>query len=362
MSGTPMSRRALMRGAVLLGVGAAVTSADLGALEIAGAGAAFASVPAPTIASCATWGARNPSSPVIALSNNPNKILIHHTDTPNSTDYSQAHAYALCRSIQNDHMDVNGWIDTGQHFTVSRGGYVMEGRHSSLSKLTAGHGMIEGAHCPGQNDQAIGIENEGIYDTVAPPAAHYAQLVTFCAYICSQYGLSATQIYGHRDYYSTDCPGDMLYSMLPQLRLDVAAKLSPAWTVTIDNSSTAFTASANWTTNNYNAQRYGADYRYAAPVLSSDPATYAATIPSAGNYKVETWYPAGSTYNSAAPYVIYTSGGPQTVIVDQTTGGGAWHNLGTFALAAGAQTAVAVSRWTSVTGWIIADAIRITKA
>src|SRR5690349_18424647 len=92
VSGVPLSRRTLMRGAVLLGVGGAT-----GGLELLGGAPALA-VPAPTIASCATWGARNPSDALTILGNNPNKILIHHTATANSTDYSLAHAYALSRS------------------------------------------------------------------------------------------------------------------------------------------------------------------------------------------------------------------------------------------------------------------------
>jgi N-acetylmuramoyl-L-alanine amidase len=354
----PISRRSVMRGAVLLGTGAA-----LGGAELLAGDPANAAVATPTIASCATWGARPPSSPLTIIGTNPDKILVHHTDTANSTDYTQAHAYALARSIQNYHMDTNGWSDTGQHFTVSRGGYITEGRHNSLSKLTAGSGMVVGAHCPGQNDKAIGIENEGTYMTVAPPTALYNRLVDLCAYTCQQYGIGATKIYGHRDFLATDCPGDVLYSMLPQLRTDVAAKLAAgtAWTATVDNTSGSFRASANWGTSTYSTQRFGADYRYADPLAASDAAYYSATLPSAGNYKIETWYPANTGYNATTPYVVFSSAGNQTVTVNQQANGGKWNTVGTFAFNAGAQDVVAISRWTSGTGYVIADAIRITK-
>lgn len=360
MVGKPLSRRGFMRGAVLLGVGVTAGGIDF-SLDLLSGSAAAAAVASPTIASCATWGARSPSEAVTLLTNNPNKILVHHTATANVTDYSQSEAYALARSIQNDHMDVNGWIDTGQHFTISRGGYVMEGRHSSLSTLRAGSGMVMGAHCPGQNDQAIGIEDEGLYDTATPPTALFNQLSNMCAYICSQYGIAATQIFGHRDYYATDCPGDVLYGMLPQLRTNVAALLNPAWTTIIDNTSAGFAASASWSTATSNTQRYGTNYRTAPPILSSDPATYTATIPAAGNYKIDAWWPAASSYNTATPYVVYTSSGTHNVVINQTAGGGVWHNLGTFNLTAGSHEIVAVSRWTSTTGTVVADAIRITQ-
>jgi hypothetical protein len=295
------------------------------------------------------------------ISTNPDKILVHHTATANSTDYSQAHAYALARSIQNSHMDTNGWSDTGQHFTISRGGYAMEGRHNSLAKLTAGSGMVVGAHCPGQNDKAIGIENEGLYTSVAPPAALYDKLVDMCAYICQQYGIAATQIYGHRDFLATQCPGDVLYGMLPQLRTDVAAKLTPSWSTVIDNTSGGFRASANWGTSTFSTQRYGTDYRYANPTPASDAAYFSANLPAAANYKIETWYPANAGYNATTPYVVFASSGNQTVVVNQQANGGKWNTVGTFAFSAGARDVVAVSRWTSGAGYVIADAVRVTR-
>jgi len=261
-------------------------------------------------------------------------------------------------------MDVNGWADTGQHFTISRGGYIMEGRHNSLSRLNAGSGMVVGAHCPGQNDQAIGIENEGTYTSVAPTTALYNKLVALCAYICDQYDISPTRIYGHRDFVSTACPGNVLYSMLPQLRADVANALNPpaSWSAIVDNATAGrFTASANWGTSTYSSQRYGADYRFADPVAASDPAWYKVNIPETGSYRVDVWYPANAGYNSATPYIVATSTGNQTVYVDQRTGGGTWRSIGTFTITAGDKNVVGVSRWTSGSGYVIADAVRLTR-
>ena len=357
MAPVPVPRRAVLRGTVLLGVGAAA-----GGLDLLAPGEAHAATN-PGIASCATWGARAPGS-LTVIGSNPNKIIVHHTATANSTDYSQAHAYALARSIQNYHMDVNGWADTGQHFTISRGGYIMEGRHNSLARLNAGSGMVVGAHCPGQNDQAIGIENEGTYTSVAPTTALYNKLVALCAYICDQYDISPTRIYGHRDFVSTTCPGDVLYSMLPQLRADVANALNPPapWSAIVDNATAGrFTASANWGTSTYSSQRYGADYRFADPVAASDPAWFKVNIPETGSYRVDVWYPANAGYNSATPYIVATSTGNQTVYVDQRSGGGAWRSIGTFTITAGDKNVVGVSRWTSGSGYVIADAVRLTR-
>jgi hypothetical protein len=218
-----LDRRAFVRGGAALGVGALVAATPWLA-HGAGAVQHAAAVDQPEIANCDAWGARPPSSPVTVLDNKPNKIIVHHTALANSTDYSQAHAFADARDIQNLHMDTNGWLDTGQQFTNSRGGWLTEGRHGSLGALLGGQTMVEGAQCVGQNDQSIGIENEGTYLDVQPPQALWDQLVTFCAFICQQYGIPATEIYGHKDFNDTQCPG-LIHDRLPELRTSVATLL-----------------------------------------------------------------------------------------------------------------------------------------
>lgn len=391
---TPLGRRDLLRSAVVLGIGAAgaTISAPAAAVPAATLAAAPAAAPAraaaappslapdpeapadappgalagvevavPTIASCSTWGAAAARGTIDTVSTNPNKILIHHTASANVTDYSQAAGYQIARDIQQWHFD-NGWVDTGQHLTVSRGGYVMEGRHGSLSRLQSGSGTVVGAHAPGQNSQAIGIENQGTYTSATPPAQLWSRLVELCAYICDQYGIAPTQIYGHRDYTATACPGDVLYSMLPQLRSEVAAALAgSSWSVIVDNTSAGFAAGSSWQTSSFSAERYGANYRYATPAEVSDLATFSATIPSNGSYRVEAWFPGVAGYNTSTPFIVHTGTGSSTIRVDQSTGGGAWLSLGTYAMTAGTRTVVAVSRWTQGTAYVIADAIRITR-
>nr|WP_246267474.1 family 10 glycosylhydrolase [Nonomuraea typhae] len=129
------------------------------------------------------------------------------------------------------------------------------------------------------------------------------------------------------------------------------------FSVVVDNQDPGFAATATWGTSAFSGQRHGADYRFAAPVAASDPAWFSAAIPATGSYRVEVWYPADPGYNSATPYLV----AGQTIKVDQRSGGGAWRSLGTFTLQAGTGNVVGVSRWTSATGYVIADAVRITK-
>jgi hypothetical protein len=184
-----------------------------------------AAVEAPPFIDCAGWGARTPSAPVPVLDQPPVKILVHHTATPNVADLSRGAAERLARGIQNFHMDQRGWIDSGQHLTISRGGFVLEGRHRTLEVLAGGRQQVEAAHCTGQNTVSIGIENEGTYIDTDPPPELWHRLRQTCAHLCARYGIVPTAIYGHRDFKDTACPGDRLYGLLPRLREEVGGML-----------------------------------------------------------------------------------------------------------------------------------------
>ncbi|GAA4929685.1 murein DD-endopeptidase MepM/ murein hydrolase activator NlpD [Nonomuraea thailandensis] len=137
-----------------------------------------------------------------------------------------------------------------------------------------------------------------------------------------------------------------------------------AATTTVDNATAGrFTASAGWGTSAWSGQRYGADYRFAAPdTTASDVAWFKASIPAAGPHLVEVWYPADPGYNSATPFMVATADGTRSMVVDQRANGGRWVSLGTFTLAAGDYNVVGVSRWTSQPGYVVADAVRITSS
>lgn len=188
-----------------------------------------ATLAGPRIYTTSEWDADPPKEAITVLDSRPTKLVIHHTAGANSTDYSLAHAFALARGIQQAHF-ARGFIDSGQHFTISRGAFVLEGRHRSLEVLRGGTRHVRGAHCSGQNDVAVGIENEGTYTTVAPPNSLWNQLVSHGAYICQKYGIATAAIKGHRDFVATECPGDVFYGMLPKLRTEIAEWLrSRTW-------------------------------------------------------------------------------------------------------------------------------------
>lgn len=217
----PMRRRTLLK-ASMGAATVAVVGTELGTAEAAGA---VPSEKFPWIIDGDSWGARPPTSPVVLRNGTTRKIIVHHTAYPNSTDYSREQAIWLARDIQRLHQDVNGWADSGQHFTISRGGYVLEGRARSLETLETGLAQVQAAHCPGRNHDSIGIENEGTYITQTPTQALWDSLVNLCVIICRQYNIKAHNIFGHWDFRATQCPGIAFYRQFPQLRRDVAVAL-----------------------------------------------------------------------------------------------------------------------------------------
>jgi hypothetical protein len=223
-----MSRSNMNRRQVL-----ARTAAAAGGLALAGsasglAGPATSAIAAaaakPRIYTRAEWGARAPDS-AAQIINKPDHLVVHHTASGNVTDFSLNQAFRLSRSIQDHHQLTNGWADTGNQLTISRGGFVMEGRNRTLQALDQSRNVL-GAQTANHNSHTLGIENEGIYVSARPTQALWDSLAETVAWLCDVYDLDPHQsIVGHRDYVATQCPGDVFYAMLPVLRDDVAGLL-----------------------------------------------------------------------------------------------------------------------------------------
>ncbi|WP_288818455.1 peptidoglycan recognition family protein [uncultured Micrococcus sp.] len=181
-------------------------------------------VKAPDIIGTADWEAVEPEQYLQTLHERPSYLVIHHTTTPNVTDGSREAAIEIAQRVQNGHINQH-WGDSGQHFTVSRGGFALEARHGSKFALEKGDRFILGVHALGFNAYALGIECEGTYMVNPPPQKMYEGLLHLCTYICQQYDLPPSRIIGHRDLVRTSCCGDAFYAKLPVLREDVKVSL-----------------------------------------------------------------------------------------------------------------------------------------
>jgi len=213
------------------------------------------------------------------------------------------------------------------------------------------------------NTQSIGIEHEGFVDNPSwYTDAMYRASAALTRNVCLKYGIPMTRsrVIGH-----FEVPGATHTDPGPNWNWTFYMQLvtqSSSWETIVDNETSGrFTASANWDTSSFSSQRRGSNYRFTTPEAVSDAAWYMANIPATGNYQVYAWYPANSGYNSSTPYVIVTTSGNQVVHVNQQINGGSWVSLGTFNLSGGDYNVVGVSRWTSGTGYVIADAVRIVR-
>lgn len=226
MSDSVFHRRTLLKGGLAATVIGGVAAAPAIAGTRARSSGARGSVEPPQIFGTADWGARPPNGTIVVEDHAPTYIVVHHTVEPGNTDdLSKERAFEISRSIQNFHMDGRGWVDTGQQFTNSRGGFITEGRHRSLEILQGGTQHVQGANVADHNSEVIGIENEGMYVEEDVPPTLWDSLVHLVSYMASQYGIQVEQIMGHRDFNSTQCPGDVLYARLPELREAVAGRL-----------------------------------------------------------------------------------------------------------------------------------------
>jgi hypothetical protein len=225
MSRSNLNRRQILARAAAAAGGLALAGSASG-LVSPSTSAIAAAAARPRIYTRAEWGARPPDF-AAQIINKPDHLVVHHTASDNVTDYSQNQAFALSHWIQDLHQLTNGWGDTGNQLTISRGGFIMEGRNRTLEAIGQGRNVL-GAQTANNNSHTLGIENEGIYVSARPTQWLWDSLVETLAWLCDVYGLDPHRsIVGHRDYVATQCPGDVFYAMLPDLRDDVAGLLGP---------------------------------------------------------------------------------------------------------------------------------------
>ncbi|WP_433235199.1 N-acetylmuramoyl-L-alanine amidase [Streptosporangium sp. CA-135522] len=285
----------------------------------------------------------------------------------NYTASSRPSSYAVDRVIihvtQGSYAGTISWFQNPSAQVSAH--YVVRSSDGAITQMVREKDIAWHAGNWSYNTRSVGIEHEGyVSDASWFTDAMYRASAALTRNICDRYGIpkDRSHILGHVEVPGADHTDPGPYWDWNKYMQYVTGGGTPSWTTTVDNATAGkFAASANWGTSAYSGQRYGADYRFAGPVSASDPAWYRASIPSSGSYRVEVWYPADPGYNSSAPYIVATSGGNQTVYVDQRSGGGGWHSIGNFSLNAGDHNVVGVSRWTSGTGYVIADAVRITR-
>ena len=185
---------------------------------------ATSGVPQPHIISRQGWGATEAWATREPVYRKPTHFVIHHTVTPNDP---QDPAY-IVRAVYQYHAVSRGWGDIGYNFLIDRQGNIYEGRKG-------GDGVV-GIHAGDYNYGSIGIALLGDYRTVAMTPAMKEALVSLMAWEADRFGINPVKssdfvyrafpnIVGHRDLWTTICPGDRVYAALPELRQLVLQRL-----------------------------------------------------------------------------------------------------------------------------------------
>ena len=174
-------------------------------------------VPQPRIISRKGWGAKEAWATREPVYQKPTHFVIHHTVTPNNP---QDPAY-IVRAIYQYHALSREWGDIGYNFLIDRQGNIYEGRK--------GGDAVVGIHSGDYNYGSIGIALLGDYRTVDMTPAMKEALVSLMAWEADRFGINPVEssyfvhrgfanVVGHRDLWSTVCPGDRVYRVLSELR------------------------------------------------------------------------------------------------------------------------------------------------
>lgn len=147
-------------------------------------------------------------------------MIVHHSASSNQS----SNWAAVVESFYKHHVNGNGWDDIGYNWLVDPDGYVYEGRGDEK----------QGAHFCGQNPETAGICVIGTYIDVAPTNDAMQSLKELLSWKLDKEGLDPLEkayhassgktiprITGHRIACSTQCPGDVLFSMLQTFPQDV---------------------------------------------------------------------------------------------------------------------------------------------
>ena len=114
------------------------------------------------------------------------RIILHHAEAKHCSIHD-IHQWHLA----------NGWAGCGYHFLVRKDGTIYRGRPEN--KL--------GAHTSNHNTGSLGICFEGSYNTETMSENQIKAGQELITYLLDKYNLLKANVYKHKDFNSTDCPG-----------------------------------------------------------------------------------------------------------------------------------------------------------
>jgi len=202
----------------------------------------------PNIITRAQWGADESLRDCTATYSPTIKVgFVHHTVGSNT--YTASQSAGILRGIYAYHVNGNGWCDVGYNFLVDRYGQIFEGRAGGVDRA------VIGAHTLAFNYNTFAVAAMGTFSTAATPQVMLTSMSQVLGWKLDLYsrnpggtevltsaggsgarwpaGTEVTfrTVSGHRDAYATECPGDVLYGQVPNLRASAANYVTNSGTV-----------------------------------------------------------------------------------------------------------------------------------
>lgn len=126
------------------------------------------------------------------------QIVVHHSASVNQTAEDFAEYHVLTR----------GWPGIGYHFVIEKDGTIIQG--NPLTNISY--------NTQNQNTKTIGICLSGDFMVEQPTEAQMESLTKLIGHLRGELPQSL-EVFGHRDFAATSCPGDNLYNQLYQFKL-----------------------------------------------------------------------------------------------------------------------------------------------
>ncbi len=152
-------------------------------------------------------------------------IIVHHTATSNNlTNYTE-----VVRNIYLFHTQDRGWSDIGYNYLIAQDGTIFKGRDPA----NGDQDRVRGAHFCASNSNTMGVSLLGNLSEVPPTDDAIASLVHLLNWKTLKDELDPLSsnahplnsnlnvIAGHRDGCATECPGNLAYPMLDNIRASV---------------------------------------------------------------------------------------------------------------------------------------------
>ncbi len=222
-----------------------------------------ASAGAPNIVTRAEWGANESIKRTTGSCERRffkvQQLFVHHTAGSNF----DRNPKATMRAIYWFHTVRRGWCDMGYNFVISWSGRIFEGRWARRYKPWEVHDSedprgraVAGAHVSGFNSGSVGVSVMGNFSKVSAPPDVRRSLAELLAWEADRHDLDPVGrhvyrnpetgrkkrlpfIAGHRDAGDTECPGNLLYRSLDDVRRDTKKEMGAGKTSTVMSLSTS---------------------------------------------------------------------------------------------------------------------------